>query len=359
MTKKLLDVALIEPAVLEEAGQERDLANQMLGQIQVSMAFSKLTTVVSLQKLKQVKEGKLYRSVAGQKAINRMGVKITDVGTWAGFCQALGVSASKVDEDLSNLRAFGEEAMDQLTNMGVGYRELRELRRLPDDEKLALTELAQSGDKDALADFAESLMVRHAKQKQVLQEQIEDLQASHTDLSVERDTAQTERDDLAKRLRRRDLDGADARVPLVVADQRLEIAALLHKAQLALRALHPLGVEIVNLRGHDEASEWVEPSLRLALAGLLATREELDGVLGKYAQALDDRRTLMQPADALSFMDEDEVRAVAAEFAQQIALHGHEAALRQHEREAAHPKGKGRPKAAPELPAAAAKGRKA
>jgi hypothetical protein len=115
----------------------------------------------------------------------------------------------------------------------------------------------------------------------------------------------------------------------------------------------------VNLRGHDEAGEWVEPNLRLVLAGLLATREELDGVIGKYAQAMDDKRSLMQPADALSFMDDAEVQAVAAEYANQIALHGHEAALRQHEREAARPKGKGRPKAAPELAAPASKTRKA
>jgi len=81
-------------------GQERDLANQMLGQIQMSRAISKFTDVVSLQKLKYIKENKSYRALSGQKGIDRNGSEITDVGTWAGFCAALGVSASKIDEDL-------------------------------------------------------------------------------------------------------------------------------------------------------------------------------------------------------------------------------------------------------------------
>lgn len=159
-------------------GQERDLANQMLGQIQMSRAISKFTDVVSLQKLKYIKENKSYRALSGQKGIDRNGSEITDVGTWAGFCAALGVSASKIDEDLTNLQIFGEEALAQLTQAGAGYRELRQYRKLPEDQKQALIEVAKAGDKDGFLDLAEEMIARHAKEKESLATQVEEAKAT-------------------------------------------------------------------------------------------------------------------------------------------------------------------------------------
>ena len=159
-------------------GQERDLANQMLGQIQMSRAISKFTDVVSLQKLKYIKENKSYRALSGQKGIDRNGSEITDVGTWAGFCAALGVSASKIDEDLTNLQIFGEEALAQLTQAGAGYRELRQYRKLPEDQKQALIEVAKAGDKEGFVELAEEIIAKHAKEKEALATQVEEAQAT-------------------------------------------------------------------------------------------------------------------------------------------------------------------------------------
>lgn len=159
-------------------GQERDLANQMLGQIQMSRAISKFTDVVSLQKLKYIKENKSYRALSGQKGIDRNGSEITDVGTWAGFCAALGVSASKIDEDLTNLQIFGEEALAQLTQAGAGYRELRQYRKLPEDQKQALIEVAKAGDKEGFVELAEEIIAKHAKEKEQLTAQVEEAQAT-------------------------------------------------------------------------------------------------------------------------------------------------------------------------------------
>lgn len=159
-------------------GQERDLANQMLGQIQMSRAISKFTDVVSLQKLKYIKENKSYRALSGQKGIDRNGSEITDVGTWAGFCAALGVSASKIDEDLTNLQIFGEEALAQLTQAGAGYRELRQYRKLPEDQKQALIEVAKAGDKEGFVELAEEIIAKHAKEKEALTTQVEESKAT-------------------------------------------------------------------------------------------------------------------------------------------------------------------------------------
>lgn len=166
-------------AVQHQYNDERDIANQLWGQIQMADAISKLTTVVGLTKLAHIKETKLYRAFAGKKAVDRDGNEITDVGTWGGFCRAIGTSANKVDEDLLNLRTFGEEAMGNLTRIGAGYRELRQYRRLPADERLALIEAAKDGDKDDLLDLAESLIAKHAKEKEELTAELADVKGNY------------------------------------------------------------------------------------------------------------------------------------------------------------------------------------
>lgn len=160
---------------------ERDLANQLWGQIQMADAIAKLTTVVGLTKLKEIKETKLYRAFSGKSAVDRDGDKIPDVGTWDGFCRALGTSANKVDEDLLNLRVFGETAMENLTRIGAGYRELRQFRKLPEDQKTALIEVAQTGDKDSFLELAEELIAKHAKEKESAQVKLDAAQKQLAD----------------------------------------------------------------------------------------------------------------------------------------------------------------------------------
>jgi len=174
---KAVEAVNLSAAIQADYNQGRDLVNQMLGQIQMSRAISKFADVVSLSKLKHIKETKLYRAAAGQKGIDCNGNEIADVGTFEGFCLALGTTRQKVDEDLQNLEAFGEDALQQLNSVGVGYRELRQYRRLPQDERLALIEAAKAGDKDDLLDLAESLIAKHTKEKEALTKANEDLKA--------------------------------------------------------------------------------------------------------------------------------------------------------------------------------------
>lgn len=162
-----------------EHSEERDLVNQLLGQVQMANSFARFADVVSLTKLKHIKETKMYRALAGKQGVDQNGNKIADIGTFDGFCQALGLSRSKVDEDLTNLNVFGEQALNQLTALGVGYREMRQYRRLPEDQKTALIEAAQSGDKESFVDLAEEFISKNAKEKAELQQQLEDSRAEN------------------------------------------------------------------------------------------------------------------------------------------------------------------------------------
>ncbi|HII2941684.1 TPA: hypothetical protein ACY17N_004679 [Pseudomonas aeruginosa] len=176
--------------IAQDMGEERDLANQLLGQVQMARSFARFADVVSLTKLAHIKETKMYRALQGKKGFDPDGNEIADVGTWDGFCQALGLSRSKVDEDLTNLNAFGEEALKQLSAVGAGYRELRQYRRLPEDQKAALIEVAKSGDKESFVELAEEIFAKHATEKAELQKKLDDVQGDYDALSkVEADTS--------------------------------------------------------------------------------------------------------------------------------------------------------------------------
>lgn len=184
--------------------------------------------------------------------------------------------------------------------------------------------------------------------------QLARLKAEVVDLAVERDTALADLKATEKKLKRSQRDDEDAYVPTVVADMRAEMAALIKKAELAITSLYPVGVEIYGLRGHDEAREWVDPSLRLGLSGLLAVRELIDGSIKSFSEAMGEQANRLKSSpDTLAFLDATEIKTIAEDWARLTATHQHEAALREHERAAAKPRGKGRPAKAPEAPAKA------
>ena len=154
--------------------QGRDLVNQLLGQAQAFQAAGNLLQTFGVSKLALVKENKLYQQLSGMKTPNGLELK----GTWVEFCQLLGMSDEKANQDIANLHAFGEEALEQMQRIGIGYRELRQYRKLPEDQKQALIEVAKAGDKEGFVELAEEIIAKHAKEKEALATQVEEAQAT-------------------------------------------------------------------------------------------------------------------------------------------------------------------------------------
>jgi hypothetical protein len=163
-------------AVQADYSEERDLLNQLLGQAQMAGAFEEFSRTVRTSKLAFVKENKLYRALAGRKTPH--GAEILN-GTWEEFCNLLGRSVDQVDRDISNLRTFGEEALESMSRMGIGYRELRQFRRLPEDQKTALIEVAKAGDKESFVELAEELIAKHTKEKEELTKRVTEVEANY------------------------------------------------------------------------------------------------------------------------------------------------------------------------------------
>lgn len=103
----------------EQEARERLIAqcHEVIGRIQGLTMVGKMLTVSNLLWLKEMKGLKLYR-------------ELPNIGTWDKFCEYIGLSRQKVDEDLINLRALGEDFLLTVSSLRVGYRELRKLRQI-------------------------------------------------------------------------------------------------------------------------------------------------------------------------------------------------------------------------------------
>ncbi|EFC0795163.1 TPA: hypothetical protein ACUB0Q_005280 [Escherichia coli] len=185
--------------VTSQLTDERDLLNQLLGQAQMADAFEQFSRTVRTSKLAFVKENKLYRNLKGKKTPNGSDFS----GTWDEFCNVLGISVDKADLDIANLRTFGEEALESMSRMGIGYRELRQFRRLPDDQKNALIEVAKEGDKTALLELAEEMIARHTKEKEELKTDLEISRQMLAEKKSEIEVLKDQTDELKAKLTRR------------------------------------------------------------------------------------------------------------------------------------------------------------
>lgn len=197
--------------IQSEYSDERDLVNQIIGEQRMAEALGKFSLTVSTFKLKIIKENKLYKSLSGKKTAD--GQQFS--GTWEGFCQLIGKSRPQVDEDILNLNIFGEEALDGMSQIGIGYRELRQYRKLPEDQKTALIEVAKSGDKESLVELAEEFIAKNAKEKEQLQKENADLQADYKALSKRNADVAKEKEEIAIKL-------AQFEMNTVPLDERLE-----------------------------------------------------------------------------------------------------------------------------------------
>lgn len=222
---------------------ERDLVNQMLGQAQMAESFAKFALTVSTSKLAYVKENKLYRAIKGKKSAD--GQQFT--GTWEEFCSLLNRSRQQVDEDIANLSFLGEEALESMSRMGIGYRELRQYRKLSDDQKTALIEVAKAGDKESFVELAEEIMVKHSREKESLNKQVATLKSENE--SYQRITAEKDQklNEQHAELIRRTTPSADIYLEERQEKERNALSLLHDTSNIAIAAVQKFHREILSI----------------------------------------------------------------------------------------------------------------
>ena len=204
---------------------------QGLGRYEASTVFSKIANVLGISQLRAIKESKAYRQLKGVKSSD--GHEFS--GTWADVATLLGVSVSKLDEDLGMAETFGEEAFRSMQSIGIGYRDLRQLRKLPDDSQKAVIEAAESGDKDKVLELVEDLVSRQQREKARIEGEKETAERRCFNLEKQLEGAEAELETARQKNKR--VFERNSVVPLEVEELQDECMAAVKRTQLFFGSL--------------------------------------------------------------------------------------------------------------------------
>lgn len=317
MTAVAEDVAAADQLIELRAdySDERDLANQLLGQVQMADSLSKFTQTISISKLAFVREHKLYKALKGKKMPDGPAFssaipggnaeKMPDgpafSGTLAEYCSLLCKSHDQVDSDIANLQAFGQEALESMSAMGIGYRELRQYRRLPEDQKLALIEVAKAGDKEGFVELAEEIIAKHTKEKA---KATEDLEAKDRVLAQKNELIDSLHEQVATKFVPREGSAAQTGADQALLDE-INGAALTARAAMCRLFL------AVDKALYGDATEAIELAARQAVEYL---SQQLVDIAMEFNITV-DFETRLKPA----WMDDDMLAAMEAKNAADAA----------------------------------------
>ena len=134
-------------------------AYKLTGRVEAFNVTSKFLTVSTLVTLNNIKENKIYK-------------ELKDCDTWEKYCNSLGFSSKKIDEDLRNLNTFGEEFLLTGQQLGFGYRELRSLSKssktgalqIKDESVVINGEVISLDEKDILKDALTDLVAKNKEE---------------------------------------------------------------------------------------------------------------------------------------------------------------------------------------------------
>lgn len=151
--------------------------NRLLGVASYARVLDTVNRVTLTKALQQLKANKNYKNMC----ITGPDGELFQPKNFDEVCKAMGLSRSKVDEDIANLAAFGQEMLEAQDKMGIGYRALRELRgglgSLPEQERenvqAMIRAAAASGDKEEILATLDELGARNSR----LSSQLKDAEA--------------------------------------------------------------------------------------------------------------------------------------------------------------------------------------
>ncbi len=298
-------VALATQALTQDMAE----AYEVMGTLKAFNFVQKLLTVGSLKKLQEIKESKKYKGVS---VVTDDGNLLT-VGNFADFCKACGLSDKKVYEDLQNLNAFGDEFMETSQRLGLGYREMRKLRQLPEEARAEIidADYSEATDKEELIEKIEDLTAKHAKEKAELEAKLkrksDDYEAQAKVLANK--NAQIDRLDteLAKKTKAIETQTPDSKGALL----RQETTAISYSAEAILRGQLYKAFETLT---QHQAETGIDH--RQFMSGLLAEYQlilsELKSQFNINDQPSDD--DLPDWAKATEYADEPEIEPSLAQI---------------------------------------------
>ena len=266
-------------------------------------AFNFINRLTGLAMTKWLADRQDRKDYVGLTVLNRNNETVI-LKTFKDLCGAVGVSHSKACEDIQNLAIFSEDFLNAAPRLGVGYRQLRELRALPEDARQIIidSEAVKTNDPEALKDLLEEVAAKNAKLTEDLKGKDGDLAARDKVLAAKNkalDDAQTQ---LAK-LKSLDVEAQEALAAQKQSDALAEVA---DKAGLALEGMAQFfatlnaALELPDLaapvRDHLEgAANAVAASLADMFGNRLHWRVDFAGLV--YPEWMEQQASNSKPAE--------------------------------------------------------------
>ncbi len=146
---------------------------------------------------------------------------VVQLKTFEALCDYAGVSIRKANEDIQNLTFFGESFMQASEKLGLGYRQMRALRKLPSaDLETIIAEEKKSNDPEVLRELIED----YAGEAQKLRKDLADAKADNKAKVQNAGKLQEKIDKL-----QRDMDKADALPVIEVVEKKRELLVKQYK----------------------------------------------------------------------------------------------------------------------------------
>lgn len=164
----------------EKQQQERETliaeAARLTGRVEALNFIKKVADTASLVTIKNIKESGAYK-------------ELPNIKTWEEYCKSIGISRRYLDEQLESLSTFGEDFLAVSATFGVGYKELRQLKKevktgnleVRDESVVIDGEVIPLDDKDELRDALDTLL--KSKYKEIEEK---DIRIKNQSESIER-----------------------------------------------------------------------------------------------------------------------------------------------------------------------------
>lgn len=255
---------------------------QQLGSMNAFSYLSRMSGLGVTKWLAQLKESKAYK---GMQAINAKGEKVT-LATFEDLCGVVGISRAKADADILNLAVLGEEFLDAAKGLGLGYREIRQIRQRPKEDRALMFEedgkTIRTDDPEILKDWIEEILAKQSKVKKELEETQADLKARDRVLTHKNSALDHVQTQLSK-------------LKNLEPDARMELMA--EKEAKGREMMAEQGAEVLALFGKFLATAMGlqgMPGVSSAAAGMAhqgvsSLCESLAGLLTEYAYEIDFR----------------------------------------------------------------------
>lgn len=159
--------------IKEKEQAEREVliaeASRLTGRVEALNFIKKVADTASLVTIKNIKESGVYK-------------ELPNIKTWEEYCKSIGISRRYLDEQLESLSTFGEDFLAVSATFGVGYKELRQLKKevktgnleVKEESVIIDGEIIPLNDKDELRDALDTLLKSKYKEIEEKDKRIQD-----------------------------------------------------------------------------------------------------------------------------------------------------------------------------------------